>query len=174
VSLTARAKPKSWIVVVLVPATLGLIWAGVHAATSDTPEQFQGRGSGLLNALSPTGRAIFFLVAAVLCAGALGMALKARLSTANALEIDADGITSRTLGGRGTLAWPAVTHLTRQGAWLYVHGHNPAGRRRKLAVSLIHLDKSSDEIMAAVGAYRPDLSGSRALDAGELPRDLHG
>ena len=40
-SLTARAKPKSWIVVVLVPATLGLIWAGVHAATSDTLSSFR-------------------------------------------------------------------------------------------------------------------------------------
>ena len=32
-----------------------------------------------------------------------------------------------------------------------------AGRRRKLAVSLMNLDKRSDDIMAAVGAHRPDL-----------------
>ena len=58
------------------------------------------------------------------------------------------------LGGRGTLAWPAVTHLTSADMWLYAHGKQPSGRPGKLAISLVHLDKSADEILTGIRAHR--------------------
>jgi hypothetical protein len=58
------------------------------------------------------------------------------------------------LGGRGTLAWPAVTHLTSADMWLYVHGKQPSGRPSKLTISLVHLDKPADEMLAAIRAPR--------------------
>jgi hypothetical protein len=149
-TLTARAKPSLWIFVVLAPTFLGLVWAGIHAWTSGVAgTKYHGRGAGLL---------IFFGCAAA-CAFALAVGIRSRIAKRGRLEISDEGITSRVLGGRGTLAWSAVTHLTSESMWLYVHGKEPSGRPRKLAVSLVHLDKSADEILAAIRAYRPDLEG---------------
>ncbi len=159
-TLTARAKPRLWTLVVLAPAFAGLVWAGIHAWTSGvTDTRYRGRGAGLLNALSPTELALFFFACAAACAFALAIGIRSRFSQRSMLEISETGITSRVLGGRGTLAWPAVTHLASESMWLYVHGKEPNGRARKIAVSLVHLDKSADEILAAIRAHRPDLVG---------------
>jgi hypothetical protein len=159
-TLTARAKPSLWIFVVLAPTFLGLVWAGIHAWTSGVAgTKYHGRGAGLLNALSPEALALFFFGCAAACAFALAVGIRSRIAKRGRLEISDEGITSRVLGGRGTLAWSAVTHLTSESMWLYVHGKEPSGRPRKLAVSLVHLDKSADEILAAIRAYRPDLEG---------------
>ena len=157
-TLTARAKPRLWIFLVLVPTLAGLVWAGIHASTSgfDGPP-YHGRGAALLNALPPEGLAAFLFVGAAGCAFALCIAIKSRFSKQSMLEISEAGITSRVLGGRGTLAWPAVTHLTSADMWLYLHGKQPSGRPGKLAISLVHLDKSADEILTAIRAHRPDL-----------------
>jgi hypothetical protein len=85
------------------------------------------------------------------------MVIIARTSDRPMLEISEAGITSRMLGGRGTLAWPAVTLLTRNDMWLYVHRKEPSGRSRKLAVSLLHLEESANSILAAIRVHRPDL-----------------
>jgi hypothetical protein len=157
-TLTARARPQLWVFVVLVPALGGLVWAGVHAWTSGvTDTHYSGFGAALLNALPPKGLAAFFFAAAAACAFALVIAIRGRNSDRTMLEISEAGITSRVLGGRGTLAWPAVTHLSRNDWWLYVHGKEPSGRSRKLAVSLVHLDKPAGDILAAIGSHRPDL-----------------
>ena len=156
--LTARTNPQLWVFVVLVPALGGLVWAGVHAWASGVADtRYSGYGAGILNALPPRGLAVFFFAGAAACAFALVMAIMARASNHPMLEISEPGITSRMLGGRGTLAWPAVTHLTRNDMWLYVHGKEPSGRSRKLAVSLVQLDKSAGSILAAIRVYRPDL-----------------
>jgi hypothetical protein len=107
--------------------------------------------------LPPEWLAAFFFACAAACAFALVIAIRSRNSNLATLEISEAGITSRAFGGRGALAWPAVTHLTSQDTWLYVHGKEPGGRSRKLAISLVHLDKSSKEILAAIRAHRPDL-----------------
>jgi hypothetical protein len=157
-TLTARAKPRLWIFLVLVPAFAGLVWAGIHALTSDFAGPYHGRGAAILNTLPPEGLAALFFAGAAACAFALTIAIKSRFSNQSILEISEAGITSRVLGGRGTLVWPAVTHLTnRDNMWLYVHGKQPSGRPGKLAISLVHLDKSAGEILAAIRAHRPDL-----------------
>jgi hypothetical protein len=157
-TLTARAKPRLWIFLVLAPTLGGLVWAGIHALTSGfAGSPYHGRGAAILNALPPEGLAALFFAGAAACAFALAIAINSRLSNQSMLEISEAGITSRVLGGRGTLAWPAVTHLTSADMWLYVHGKQPSGRPGKLAISLVHLDKSADEILTAIRAHRPDL-----------------
>jgi hypothetical protein len=157
-TLTARANPQLWVFVVLTPALGGLVWAGVHAWTSGVADtRYSGYGSRILNALPPQALAVLFFAGAAACTFALAIAIRARTSDRPMLEISQAGITSRVLGGRGKLAWPVVTHLTRNDMWLYVHGKEPSGRSRKLAVSLLHLDKSAGEILTAIREHRPDL-----------------
>jgi hypothetical protein len=59
--------------------------------------------------------------------------------------------------GPGTLPWGAITHLTRQNNWLFVHGTRPDGRRRRLIVNLSQLDQEPSAILAAIQARRRDL-----------------
>jgi hypothetical protein len=130
----------SWTFLVLAPCFFGLVWAGIHALTSGV-----------------AGLAAIFFGGAATCAFALAIGVRSRISNHGMLEISEAGITSRVISGCGRLAWPAVTQLTAENMWLYVHGKELSGRSRKRAVSLVHLDKSADEIQAAIRTHRPDL-----------------
>ncbi|HTF73418.1 MAG TPA: hypothetical protein VK620_03630, partial [Bradyrhizobium sp.] len=89
--------------------------------------------------------------------GCIGIVLWRRLWPRVELIVDDRSITSKLFWGPGTLPWGAITHLTRQNNWLFVHGTRPDGRRRRLIINLSQLDQEPSAILAAIQARRLDL-----------------
>jgi hypothetical protein len=101
-------------------------------------------------------RAAFFLSCALVCIECIGIALWRRLWPRVELIVDDRSVTSKLFWGPGTLPWSAITHLTRQKNWLFVHGTRPDGRRRRLIVNLSEFDQEPSAILAAETSHELD------------------
>ncbi len=154
--LSARGRPALWRIAILVPVIALLLWMTQMGGSDEFVAE--GRRAGLMNALGPSGRLLLFGGTALLCIGLLAVSLWRRMSPREEVRIDADGVTSRSVWGAGTLRWSEITRLQRQPAWLFVHGVDEGGGSRKLAVSLNDLDQSGETVIGAILARRPDLA----------------
>jgi hypothetical protein len=153
-TLIARSRQGVWQLFVLVPALALLVWMTAQAWSPS----FHAEGRiAYLNDVPGGVRAAFFLSCALICIGCIGIVLWRRLWPRVELIVDDHSVTSKLFWGPGTLPWSAVTHLTRQNNWLFVHGTSPDGRRRRLIVNLLQLDQEPSAILAAIQARRRDL-----------------
>jgi len=150
-TLIARSRQSAWPLFVLVPASALLVW--MTAQTWSPSFHAEGR-IAYLNDVPAGVRAAFFLGCALICIGCTGIVLWRRLWPRVELIVDDHSITSKLFWGPGTLPWSAITHLTRQKNWLFVHGTRPDGRRRRLIVNLSQLDQEPSAILAAIQARR--------------------
>jgi len=153
-TLIARSRQGVWQLFVLIPALALLVWM---AAQTWSPS-FHAEGRiAYLNDVPGGVRAAFFLSCALICIGCIGIVLWRRLWPRVELIVDDRSITSKLFWGPGTLPWGAITHLTCQNNWLFVHGTRPDGRRRRLIINLSQLDQEPSAILAAIQARRLDL-----------------
>ena len=155
--LVARSKPKMWPLIVLLPATVICAWIVRESMQPDF--EISGRGAGLVRALGPEFAQFLFAAAAIACLFATAVVLLRKINPKDELIVSKDEITSYLLWGRGTLAWPSVSQITAQKNFLFVHGIDSAGKPKKLVIDAGGLDKSGDEIIAALSNCRPDLVG---------------
>src|SRR5258705_9170732 len=149
-TLIARSRQGVWQLFVLVPAL------ALAAQTWSPSFHAEGR-IAYLNDVPGGVRAAFFLSCALICIGCIGIVLWRRLWPRVELIVDDRSITSKLFWGPGTLPWGAITHLTCQNNWLFVHGTRPDGRRRRLIINLSQLDQEPSAILAAIQARRLDL-----------------
>ena len=153
-TLIARSRQGVWQLFVLVPALALLVWM----ATQTWRPSFHAEGRiAYLNDVPGGVRAAFFLSCALICIGCIGIVLRRRLRPRVELIVDDRSVTSKLFWGSGTLPWGAITHLTCQNNWLFVHGTRPDGRRRRLIINLSELDQEPSAILAAIQARRLDL-----------------
>src|SRR3977135_445541 len=154
-TLIARSRQGVWQLFVLVPALALLVWM---TAQTWSPS-FHAEGQiAYLNHVPGGVRAAFFLSCALVCIGCIGISLWRRLWPRVELIVCDLSVTPTLFRGPGTLPWSAITHLTRQKNWLFVHGTRPNGRRRRLIVNLSELDQEPSAILSAIQALRRDLA----------------
>ena len=154
-TLVCRSKQKIWPALVLLPATALL---GYMTYVSGAPDfEVHGRGAGLINALGPTGAPWFFGLCAAICAVCTGLVLYRRLAPKDELIMTQDSVTSNLFWGRGTLPWGSIVQLKRQKNFLFIHGIDARGKKRKLTADLGGLNAPEREILGAIETRRPDL-----------------
>jgi len=149
-TLIARSRQSAWPLFVLAPASALLVWM-----TSQTwSPSFHAEAELLISTTFPpeSGRPSSW-VAPSYASGAPDCALAPPVATRRTDRRRPQRYVE-LFWGPGTLPWSAITHLTRQNNWLFVHGTRPDGRRRRLIVNLSQLDQEPSAILAAIQARR--------------------
>lgn len=156
---SARATPPMWGVWVLIPVTGLMTWMTFEATTARFESYADGRSgaAGALGALPVSIRALFFGACALVCIAAIAAQLFRRFARQVEASADANAITSRLFWGPGTLRWDAIDSLLIRGMWLYVHGTDETGRKRRLIFDLAGLEGGPDRLLATIESHRPDL-----------------
>ncbi len=134
-----------WQAWVLLPAAALLLYFAAHSRSAAITE------------LPPWLRAVFFGGCAAICLAVTGLVFWRYLRPVTELVLTRDGITSKLFWGPGSLSWNRIEMLKVQGNWLFVHGKDEQGRKRKLIVNLTGLDVPRDVIMGTIEHFRPDL-----------------
>jgi hypothetical protein len=153
-TLIGRSKQPLWQVYVLLPAAA--LCAYMVKASYD-PDFAETTRRNFLDNFDPLTRAIFFGACAAVCLVCAGLALRRRLAPRDELIIDGTGITSLLSWGKGTIAWPAIEALKFENNWMYVHGKDGAGMKKKLIVNLGGLDRAPADILSVIAGRRPDI-----------------
>ena len=161
-TINAQSKQSMWQIYVLAPCTVLLAYM---VKASFDPDFTEHSRSGLITSFDPMTRAVFFGACALICAACVGLALWRRLSPRTELIVDDAGITSKLFWGSGAIAWPAITGLTFQNNWMFVHGADGAAKKKKLIVNLTGLDCHASIILAAIYLRRPDVLPKETRDA---------
>ncbi len=160
---SARAAPPMWGVWVLIPVTALMTWMTIEATTPrfETYAQSRSGAAGALGALPVSVRSIFFGACALVCIAAITAQLYRHFARQVEATADAQAITSRLFWGPGTLRWDAIDSLTIRGTWLYVHGTDERGRKRRLIFDLAGLEGGSERLLATIEKRRADLFSRR-------------
>lgn len=152
--LIARSNQSYWPLLWIIPALVLVAW-GLKSTLASDENWIQYNPYGRpVDAWLPM---LAFVTLEPIFLGCLAVVLWRRWRPRVELVIDDRGVTSQLLAGKGIIGWPAITGLEFRNTWLFVHGTDAAGKKRKLVVNLMGLDQTTGAILGAISARRPDL-----------------